>query len=122
MKYVCFIYRNLFLSLLFLVCFPSIVLSQVDVKNPASWNGFVQSQANSFIRDTFIMQTFSNPSVDDWSYSSTGNVSLFDAYTAGIRSASQGMTLKIEPGSSVRFDKVDVSGYKETWMHFPYAI
>ncbi|MDL2276972.1 T9SS type A sorting domain-containing protein [Parabacteroides sp. OttesenSCG-928-G07] len=122
MKYVCLIYRNLFFSLLFLVCFPSIVLSQVDVKNPASWNDFVQSQANPFIRDTFIMQTFSNPLVDNWGYSSTGNVSLFDANAAGIRNASQGMALKIEPGANVRFDKIDVSGYKETWMQFPYAI
>lgn len=117
-----FIYRYFLISLLFFVCPPNSVLSQVDVKNPASWNEFVQSQANPFIRDTFIMQTFSDSSTDNWGYSSTGNVSLFDANAAGIRNASQSMTLKIEPGGSVRFDRVDLSGYKETWMQFPYAI
>lgn len=49
-----------------------------QVSNPSTWESFVQSNSNISIRDTFRMQTFEGLPTDNWSYSTTGEVSIED--------------------------------------------
>ena len=51
---------------------------QSQVSNPSTWEGFVQSNANISIRDTFRMQTFEGLASDNWDYAITGEALIED--------------------------------------------
>lgn len=89
--------------------------------DPSTWSGFVKSDRNPVVADTFLIQTFNEHPTDNWEYRMTGNSSLFDARTAGIKDASEGYSLKLPPESSVQVDIKAFGTYKDVRIFFIYA-
>ena len=89
----------------------SSLMAQVD--NPGNWGEFVNSDENVLKRDTFLLQTFSNPDKDNWGYRMTnGEGNLIDVEELGIENATSQMALQLFPGDGFVVDSYSHSIYK----------
>lgn len=107
-----------FLSIFSAVSFPATAQSLPD---PADWKQFVGSPANPLLRDTFRLQTFAQSEAGNWSYTTEGSSAIFNAAEAGIANQGGGYSLKMEPGSLVRFPAYTPAGHTDVQIHFRYA-
>lgn len=107
-----------FLPIFSVMPFPATAQSLPD---PADWEQFVGSPANPLLRDTFRLQTFASGEADNWSYTAEGFTSIFNADEAGISNQGGRYSLKMEPGSLIRFPAYTTAGHTDIQIHFRYA-
>lgn len=99
----------------------SSLMAQID--NPDKWGEFVNSDDNVLKRDTFLLQTFSNPDKDNWGYSMTnGEGNLIDVEELGIENATSQMALQLFPGDGFVADSYSNSIYQNTFVSLRIAM
>lgn len=99
----------------------SSLMAQVD--NPGNWGEFVNSDDNVLKRDTFLLQTFSNPDKDNWGYSMTnGEGNLIDVEELGIENATSQMALQLFPGDGFVADSYSNGIYQNTNIYLRFAM
>lgn len=99
----------------------SSLMAQVD--NPGNWGEFVNSDENVLKRDTFLLQTFSNPDKDNWGYRMTnGEGNLIDVEELGIENATSQMALQLFPGDGFVVDSYSNSIYQNTKIYLRFAM
>lgn len=99
----------------------SSLMAQVD--NPGNWGEFVNSDENVLKRDTFLLQTFSNPDKDNWGYRMTnGEGNLIDVEELGIENATSQMALQLFPGDGFVVDSYSNSIYQKTFVSLRIAM
>lgn len=97
------------------------LMAQVD--NPGNWGEFVNSDENVLKRDTFLLQTFSNPDKDNWGYSMTnGEGNLIDVEELGIENATSQMALQLFPGDGFVADSYSNGIYQNTNIYLRFAM
>lgn len=89
--------------------------------DPAQWENFVNGPAHPLIRDTFRLQTFSGSPADTWNYIPSGASDLFDASEEGIENQGGSISIRLRPGSEIRFDSFDPEGHTDIRINFRYA-
>ncbi|MDH6356923.1 T9SS type A sorting domain-containing protein [Parabacteroides sp. PF5-9] len=85
------------------------------------WNDFIHENSGRTFRDTFLLQTFNNTSTDSWPYTTKGSTAVFDATTAGIKNASEGLSLKLYPGSELIMTDIPDNNFTKIRIYAPYA-
>lgn len=115
-----------YLSLLFRAFLPifstvSLTATAQSLPDPPGWKQFVGSPAHPVLRDTFRLQTFTHSEADNWSYTSEGLTSIFNAAEAGIANQGGPYSLKLEPGSLIRFPAYTPAWHTDIQIHFRYA-
>lgn len=106
--------RNLYtigctlLKSLFLI---SSVPATAQVSNPSTWNAFINSQDNPIVSDTFRLQTFDTASTNNWTYSTSGKASIFDARKEGFTTQGGETSLKLLAGSGAYFARYSLEKY-----------
>lgn len=102
-----------------------LVTAQVSVQtlptDPGKWEEFVNGSKNPVQRDTFRMQTFSNSPEDTWNYTTHGDVEIFDASKEGIQHQDGSSSIRLTPGSEIRFESFSVDGYNDIQINFRFA-
>jgi len=111
--------RLFFVSFLFV--YSLTVSSQVEI-NPSNWMNFVNGKSNPIVRDTFLLQTFNAAFDDTWEYETTGKTEIFDAKSIGLSDSSDGLSLKLSPGSSVRMKNMEHVSYDSIIISATYAV
>lgn len=110
-----------FLSLFILLILSSeLIYSQGT--DPSQWESFVRGENNIVVQDTFRMQTFNEDPTDNWAYTLSGGAVLFDATLEGIKNASEGLSVKLPPGSQLKMESYPFeTAYENTYIYFPFA-
>lgn len=99
----------------------SSLMAQVD--NPENWREFVNSDDNVLKRDTFLLQTFSNPDKDNWGYSMTnGEGNLIDVEELEIENATSQMALQLFPGDGFVVDSYSNGIYQNAYVYLSFAM
>lgn len=99
----------------------SSLMAQVD--NPGNWGEFVNSDENVLKRDTFLLQTFSNPDKDNWGYRMTnGEGNLIDVEELGIENATSQMALQLFPGDGFVVDSYSNGIYQNAYVYLSFAM
>ena len=99
----------------------SSLMAQVD--NPGNWGEFVNSDENVLKRDTFLLQTFSNPDKDNWGYSMTnGEGNLIDVEELEIENATSQMALQLFPGDGFVVDSYSNGIYQNAYVYLSFAM
>lgn len=100
---------------------PGFLTAQVD--NPAKWEEFVTGSGNLLERDTFLLQSFSNPQQDNWNYRMlSGEGKLLDVEELGIKDATSPLALQLFPGNKVMMDSYSNSIYKNVLVSTQMAL
>lgn len=89
--------------------------------DPSEWENFVNSPTHPFHRDTFRLQTFSGLSSDTWNYTTQGITERFDASQEDIANQGGSTSIRLRPGSEIRFDPFVTDGYTDVRINFRYA-
>ena len=74
-----------------------------QIPNPSIWDSFVNSTNNTFVCDTFLLQTFGKSTTDNWEFTLNRNSSIVQDKN----------TLKIPVGSGVTFQPFSHSIYTD---------
>lgn len=99
----------------------SSLMAQID--NPDKWGEFVNSDDNVLKRDTFLLQTFSNPDKDNWGYSMTnGEGNLIDVEVLGIENATSQMALQLFPGEGFVVDSYSNGIHQNAYVYLSFAM
>lgn len=97
------------------------LMAQVD--NPDKWEEFVNGDDNVLKRDTFLLQTFSNPDKDNWGYKMTnGEGNLIDVEELGIENATSRIALQLFPGEGFVVDSYSNDIYQNTNVYLRIAM
>lgn len=120
--------KSVFSCLFFTFCYSlasSLATAQIPVQSPPidpdEWEKFVNSEDNPLIRDTFLLQTFSGSPKDNWNYTTTGKVEIFDASEEGIENQGGSLSFRLTPNSEIRFDPFSIDGYNDVRINFRFA-
>ncbi len=101
---------------------PFHVIAQQADLNLSGWQSFVDSSINPKVRDTFFIQTFNGTPEDNWEYTIIQQAELFDAKAFGIPDASEGKSLKLNPGAVIVFEDTERSPWHiGVNLHVAYA-
>lgn len=103
--------HHLLLSGLFIIILGHFSLQAQEI-NPTTWASFVGSAQNRTVSDTFRLQLFTEHVDNNWSYETTGETSIFDPKTVGIMDGSDGLSLKLLPGSTLRMSDISFGTYQ----------
>lgn len=119
-KKATFLFRCSFICILLVFIQPS---GWSQVSDPSSWNTFVTGSENTWIRDTFRLQTFNGWATDNWNYTTVGKTDRFDPSTVSplLDDASDGMAIRLYAGSRIAFDDYPLSIYRDVRIHMAYA-
>lgn len=90
-------------------------------RDPAQWESFVNGPDHPFIRDTFRLQTFSGSAADTWNYAASEASDRFDASKEGIENQGGSVSIRLRPGSEIRFDAFLPEGHTDLRINFRYA-
>lgn len=110
------------------VCLGIFVIYSIEAKAqvplyPSTWEGYVNGYQNVLKRDTFLMQTFNATPTDNWEYTMTGGAKLFDAATKGIQGASDGTSMKLPAGATLRLAPFQTTPhYSDVTVVAPFAV
>lgn len=89
--------------------------------DPSQWESFVNSPVHPFIRDTFRLQTFSGSAGDTWNYTTQGASDRFDASEEGVENQGGNTSIRLKPGSEIRFDSFPTDHHTDIKINFRYA-
>lgn len=102
-----------------------LVTAQISIQtlptDPGKWGEFVNGSKNPIQRDTFRMQTFSGSPKDTWNYTTQGDVEIFDASKEGIENQGGSSSIRLTPGSEIRFESYSVNRYTDIRINFRFA-